>query len=63
MMSDKYILVNNITFYMVDENGNDDGKIYHLKGGIRLKQLEYLTEDFTEDMLEEVKDEWIYIVL
>lgn len=56
-MSDKYILVNNITFYMVDENGNDDGKIYHLKGGIRLKQLEYLTEDFTEDMLEEVKDE------
>jgi len=54
-MSDKYILVNNITFYMVDEDGNDDGKIYQLKGGIRLKQLEYLTEDFTEDMLEEVK--------
>ena len=56
-MTDKNILVNNITFYMVDEEGNSNGKTYRVKEGIRLKQLEYLTEDFTEDMLEEVSDD------
>ena len=51
------ILVQDITFYMVDEDGNDKGKTYRLKPEIRCKELEYLTEDFTEDMLEEVNDE------
>ena len=56
-MSDKNILVSDITFYMVDEDGNDNGKTYCLKPEIRCKELEYLTEGFTEDMLEEVNDE------
>ena len=57
MMNDKNILVSDITFYMVDEDGNDNGKTYRLKPEIRCKELEYLTEGFTEDMLEEVNDE------
>jgi hypothetical protein len=57
MMSDKNILVSDITFYMVDEDGNDNGKTYRLKPEIRCKELEYLTENFTEEMLEEVNDE------
>tara|TARA_R110000823_G_scaffold273345_1_gene392390 strand:+ start:530 stop:715 length:186 start_codon:yes stop_codon:yes gene_type:complete len=57
-MNDKNILVSDITFYMVDEDGNDNGKTYRLKPEIRCKELEYLTEGFTEDMLEEVNDEF-----
>tara|TARA_R100000231_G_scaffold45446_1_gene39201 strand:+ start:351 stop:530 length:180 start_codon:yes stop_codon:yes gene_type:complete len=57
IMSDKNILVSDITFYMVDEDGNDNGKTYRLKPEIRCKELEYLTEGFTEDMLEEVNDD------
>ncbi|QDP55836.1 MAG: hypothetical protein Tp1100SUR639781_49 [Prokaryotic dsDNA virus sp.] len=56
-MSDKYIRFNEITFYMIDEDGNDDGKTYRLKPEIRCKELEYFEESFTEDMLEEVNDE------
>jgi hypothetical protein len=48
-----------ITFYLLDENGNEienkDGttKEFKLKDGIRFKPLEYLCEDLDTDMLEE----------
>jgi len=57
MSDEKYILVHDITFYIADEDGNDNGKTYRLKPEIRCKELEYLTEYFTEDMLEEVNDD------
>jgi hypothetical protein len=50
------ILINDINFYAVDENGDDNGKIYRLKDGVRIKELEYLTENFDLDMLDEVKE-------
>ncbi len=57
------ILINDITFYKSDEEGNilknDKGeeKIFRIKEGLRVKSLEYLTEDFEDDMLEEVKED------
>ncbi len=48
-----------ITFYLLDEDGNEienkDGttKEFKLKDGIRFKPLEYLCEDLDIDMLEE----------
>ena len=56
------ISVNDITFYKSDEEGNiltnDKGEemIFRLKKGLRFKPLEYLVEDFEDDMLEEVKE-------
>jgi hypothetical protein len=52
-------LIQDITFYKVDENGdeilNDDGttKIYRIKDGIRVKALEYLTDEFDDDIMQE----------
>ena len=57
------ISVNDITFYKSDEEGNiltnDKGEemIFRLKKGLRFKPLEYLVEDFEDDMLEEVKED------
>ena len=56
------ISINDITFYKSDEEGNiltnDKGEemIFRLKKGLRFKPLEYLVEDFEDDMLEEVKE-------
>mgnify|MGYP003117386611 CR=1 FL=1 len=50
-----------IKFYLVDEDGNEienkDGttKEFRLKNNIRYKPLEYVCEDLSPDMLEEVK--------
>ena len=52
-------LINDITFYKVDDEGNEelneDGttKIYRIKDGIRVKALEYLTDEFEDDIMEE----------
>ena len=57
------ISINYITFYKSDEEGNiltnDKGEeiIFRLKEGLRFKPLEYLVEDFEDDMLEEVKED------
>ena len=56
------ILINDITFYKSEEGNilkNDKGeeKIFRIKEGLRVKSLEYLTEDFEDDMLEEVKED------
>ena len=54
-------LIYDITFYQVDEQGNDildnkgNTKIYRIKEGVRFKPLEYLVDDFDLDILEEVK--------
>ena len=54
-------LIYDITFYQVDEEGNDildnkgNTKIYRIKVGVRVKPLEYLCEDFDLDVLEEAK--------
>ena len=54
-------LIYDITFYQVDEEGNDildnkgKTKIYRIKEGLRVKPLEYLCEDFDFDVLEEAK--------
>tara|TARA_Y100001951_G_C11064537_1_gene142687 strand:+ start:54 stop:227 length:174 start_codon:yes stop_codon:yes gene_type:complete len=54
-------LINEITFYKVDEEGEEvldkDGKVvvYTFKSGIRVKALENLTDDFDDDMMEEVR--------
>ena len=54
-------LIYDITFYQVDEEGNDildnkgNTKIYRIKEGLRVKTLEYLCEDFDLDVLEEAK--------
>ena len=54
------ILVADIKFYKVDDDGNEvltkDGKhiqLYELKRDIRFKPLEYLCEDMDDDILEE----------
>jgi len=45
-------LIHDISFYKVDDDGNEelnkDGttKVYRIKDGIRVKALEYLTDDF-----------------
>ena len=52
-------LIQDITFYKVDDEGNEilnkDGttKIYRIKDGIRVKALEYLTDEFEDDIMEE----------
>lgn len=54
-------LINEITFYKLDEEGEEvldkDGKVveYTFKPGIRVKALENLTDDFDDDIMEEVK--------
>ena len=56
-------LVLDIKFYLVDDNGNElenkDGttKEFRIKEGFRFKPLEYLCEDLSPDMLEEIKKE------
>ena len=56
------ISINDITFYKSDEEGNilknDKGeeKIFRIKEGLRIKSLEYLIEDFDDNMLEEVQE-------
>lgn len=54
------ILIDDITFYKTDEEGNElldeitgEVKIFRIKKGVRVKALEYLTEGIEEDMLEE----------
>jgi hypothetical protein len=48
-----------ITFYLMDEDGNikEDKQgneiTYRIKDGIRFKPIEYLTEDLDVDMLEQ----------
>tara|TARA_R110001592_G_scaffold143521_1_gene366371 strand:+ start:392 stop:568 length:177 start_codon:yes stop_codon:yes gene_type:complete len=55
-------LINDITFYKVDDEGNEelnkDGttKIYRIKQGTRVKALEYLTDEFEDDIMETRKD-------
>ena len=55
-------LIQDITFYKVDDDGNEelnkDGttKIYRIKDGIRVKALEYLTDDFDDDIMEESEE-------
>jgi len=52
-------LIQDITFYKVDDEGNEvvneDGtiKIYRVKRGIRVKALEYLTDEFDDEIMEE----------
>jgi len=52
-------LIQDITFYKVDDDGNEilnkDGitKVYRIKDGIRIKALEYLTDEFEDDIMEE----------
>ena len=53
-------LVDDITFYKSDGEGNiitdDKGneKIFRIKSGVRVKAIEYLPENFEDDMMEEV---------
>jgi len=52
-------LINDITFYKVDDEGkeelNEDGttKVYRIKQGTRVKALEYLTDEFEDDIMEQ----------
>lgn len=54
-------LINDITFYKVDDEGNEelnkDGttKVYRIKDGVRVKALEYLSDEFDDDIMEEQK--------
>ena len=53
------ILVYDIKFYKVDDDGNEivnsQGitQVYRIKEGYRCKPLEHLCDDMDEDMLEE----------
>ena len=53
-----HVGVSDITFYLIDEDGNvkedknGNEMVYRWKEGIRFKPLEYITEDLTVDMLE-----------
>ena len=53
------VWVADITFYLMDEDGNvkEDKQgneiTYRIKDGIRFKPIEYLTEDLDVDMLEQ----------
>jgi|TARA_Y100000114_G_scaffold55110_1_gene50367 hypothetical protein len=56
------VLINDITFYKSDDEGNPlldeitgEIKVFRIKQGYRVKALEYLMEDFDEDILEEEK--------
>jgi hypothetical protein len=65
VMKNKYknygVSVLDIKFYLLDEDGNavenKDGtdKEFKLKDGIRYKPLEYLCEDLSPNVLEELK--------
>jgi hypothetical protein len=52
-------LINDITFYKVDDEGNEelnkDGttRVYRIKEGVRVKALEYLSDEFDDDIMEE----------
>ena len=52
-------LIQDITFYKVDDEGNEelneDGttKVYRIKQGTRIKALEYLTDEFDDDIMEQ----------
>ena len=54
------VLVYDIKFYKVDDDGNEvvnsQGitQTFRLKEGVRFKPLEYLTDDMDEDILEKV---------
>ena len=57
------VLINDITFYKSDDVGNpllDEitgvVKVFRIKPGYRIKALEYLMEDFDEDIVEEAKE-------
>lgn len=56
------INVYDITFYKSDDDGNEildkNGltKVFRIKDGYRFKPLEYLCEDFDDDMLVEETD-------
>ncbi len=62
-MTEQYVCVHTLTFYVTDEDGNEllneDGttKQFYFEG--RLKPLEWLTEDITIDDLTEISDETI----
>ena len=55
-------LIQDITFYKVDDEGNEelnkDGttKVYQIKQGTRVKALEYLIDEFEDDIMETRKD-------
>ena len=55
-------LIQDIIFYKVNDDGNEelnkDGttKVYRIKDGIRVKALEYLTDEFDEDIMEESEE-------
>jgi hypothetical protein len=56
------VLINDITFYKSNEEGEPlldeitgEIKVFRIKKGYRIKALEYLMEDFDEDILEEEK--------
>ena len=57
------ICVQDIIFYLVDDDGNEienknkSTKLFRLKDNIRFKPLEYITEDLDLDMIEEVRKE------
>tara|TARA_R100000329_G_scaffold129518_1_gene108499 strand:- start:1064 stop:1255 length:192 start_codon:yes stop_codon:yes gene_type:complete len=54
-------LINEITFYKIDDEGEEvvdkNGKTieYTFKPGIRVKEMENFTDDFDDDMMEEIK--------
>ena len=54
------VLVYDIKFYKVDDDGNEVvnskgiTQKFRLKEGVRFKPLEYLTDDMDEDILEKV---------
>ena len=54
-------LINDLTFYAVDEDGNElldsKGELRTFKPSGKWKELEYLTEDRDEDSFEEIKDD------
>tara|TARA_R110002020_G_scaffold466699_1_gene689413 strand:- start:76 stop:255 length:180 start_codon:yes stop_codon:yes gene_type:complete len=58
-MSETYINILDIKFYMCDEDGNEvlnkDGTIKEFFHKGRLKSLEYLCEDMQVEDLEEIK--------
>jgi len=57
---DVTVLVYDIKFYKVDNDGNEVvnsqgiAQTFRLKQGVRFKPLEHLTDDMDEDILEEV---------
>jgi hypothetical protein len=62
-MKNYYAAVSDITFYLVDEDGNTKADksgneiIYRLKDGIRFKPLDYIADGIEVDMLQKRKEE------